>query len=182
LKHNGPIYNYFFGDDFIQADLEDPTYEPPVFDSCSDYDISQEFRTAFGTDNIDLIETSCINRGGIWREFKDEMGCYWNPALGSTNCTNVGQIILSDYCEDKLLANWECDNTIAYTGCLCKTGLPDQWQAEPEADPEPEQDPEPEVFTCGVDIAGVCQGTCPVEQTCGLELNQQTGLMDCKCI
>jgi len=105
--------------------------------SCSSYDIPDKFRETYGNSQINSLEDNCEIGGGIWREFNNEMGCYWNPDSGSTFDCNAQPIIgLGNYCEDDLLANWECNLNIAYVGCLCNKAKPSTWVEEEEEIPE----------------------------------------------
>lgn len=116
------------GKDLV-PDLDDPTYEPPAALSCSSYDISDEFRNAFGSANIDVLESNCIAIGGVWYEQDDQMGCWWDPVVLSIDCAQDAIVTMTRFCEGILKANYICDNSIAYAGCNCKVSAPSDWNA-----------------------------------------------------
>jgi len=117
----------------IIPDVGDKDYEPPEEDDCTDFDISVEYRKYIGHDNVNAFRTACIDGvNGTWREFGDEMACYWNPLNGATDCNSNAARVMGDFCEDDLLATWVCDNTIAYAGCLCKKNTPTPWNEQQE--------------------------------------------------
>lgn len=144
---------------FSITDTDKPTYTPPEKDSCTDYNIANEFRTAFDDDSINAFKDGCETNSGIWNEDAREMGCYWNPTLGNVDCDSSSVNVLEWFCESQLLAKWNCDNSIAYAGCLCNRLPPDDW-LEPEA-PAPDYNPGDSVggiddnFNMGEGVNGV---------------------------
>lgn len=152
------------------------TYSPALEDSCEDYNIPQEFIKGFGATHIGELERACESLGGIWRdEDRDELGCYWNPAIGSIDCNTGGPVVYGAYCENKLLSRWYCDNSIAYIGCLCKKAVPNEWEAE---EPAPEDEPE---YTCGW-TGSNCAGTCPATHPLCKDIEWWDGTMSCACL
>lgn len=99
-------------------------------DTCSDFDIGEMYNKAAGGGVIDAWESQCESVGGIWTESDSEISCYWNPDLVTVDCSGVGVRNLRLFCEDYLLADWTCDNGIAFVGCLCDERLPNDWNKE----------------------------------------------------
>jgi len=158
----------FFGMDVPQIE-----YEPPEETSCLAYDIASKFRETYGTNIINSFEDACTDLGGEWREDDKELGCYWNPDLGTIDCDTDTTRNFEDYCEEGLLANWVCDNDIAYAGCLCKRAIPSDWEV-----PEDEQP----VYTCGWINGLQCGGTCPDSHPTCEEIDWISGDIACACL
>lgn len=123
---------FFFKFDNLQQILQgrldlETDYEPEKKSSCTRYDIAQEFRNAYGDANIDNLKNGCTLLNGVWKEEHDELSCFWNPNVGTVNCDSESSQILEDYCENDLKANWHCDNSIAFSGCLCRKYPPSNW-------------------------------------------------------
>lgn len=158
----------FFGD--IYGKFKQPTYIPPIEETCSDYNIPTEFRSAFGDRNINALRTMCYNNGGVWTEQKNQLSCY-QPPIAEGNCDATGIRILERFCEDNLKANWVCDESLAFAGCLCNTNPPSKWVV-----PEPEKE-------CGEDYytnQGQCGGKCPTGETCIKYQGLVTEVCECK--
>lgn len=156
------VKNYFGGDDMVPTpdNIEIPV---PEEDSCSDYNIPEKYRETYGNFYINSFQANCETGGGVWREYNNEMGCYWESGTGVVDCSSQAVEALENYCVDGLLAKWTCDNTIAYAGCLCNKAVPHGFVPEP--------DPEIEEFTACVDVQlpsfGDLGGICSAEGTCG---------------
>ncbi len=121
------IYNFKNPYNNIDPDFD---YVPPDKISCSYYDISEEHRNAFGSSNIDILMQGCLDLGGTWIEENDQMGCHWDPAVHTADCTTDAITTLKRFCEDSLLASYTCSNDIAFIGCSCKVAVPSVWEEE----------------------------------------------------
>jgi len=118
-----------FGQVVIENGIQDE-YEPPEYLYCSDYDFAYEFQKAMGADAFAVFAGGCNNVGGIFTAVRDEVGCYWNPAVHTLNCNSAAIGSIEVFCEGTLKGNWVCDNSIAYAGCLCRKGTPPVWGGE----------------------------------------------------
>lgn len=130
-----------FGGLGLNITLPPTNYQPPEGDDCTDYNLGQQFRYAYGNPAIDGFRTTCNSLGGIWTERNNEIGCYWNPAMGGIDCNDATVQVFENFCENGLLANWVCNNGIAYVGCLCNRNPPDPFVDEGDDTP-PEGDGE----------------------------------------
>ena len=113
----------------VNGDVDlDEDYEPEeTYTSCTEYDIAEEYRNALGTTNYLAFITGCNNNGGIFTSQANQVSCYWDPAVGTIDCNTATMGALEMFCEDTLHATWYCDNSIAFVGCLCRTGVPSAW-------------------------------------------------------
>lgn len=96
---------------------------------CGDYDLYEEFRDEFGRDVIRDSENYCENPlptglDGTYYDEADIIGCLWNPALPDIDCNSDEIEAAEEFCEDELLADWVCDNSISFVGCICRREEP----------------------------------------------------------
>jgi hypothetical protein len=121
-------YNVPSGEDIFSG-IEESNYTPPSNEeSCTYYNIGNEYRLAFGDTNINAIRDNCTLIGE-WRESGNEMGCYWNPSFHTSDCSEPGIMFLKTFCEDELYGEWTCTNDVAYVGCLCNEETPDVFES-----------------------------------------------------
>lgn len=111
----------------LNITLPPSDYNPPSADDCTEYNIAQQYRNAYGDASIDSFRVTCNSFGGVWTERSNEISCYWNPALAVVDCNDAPIRIFEGFCEDSLLSIWTCDNSLAFLGCTCNVGLPNEW-------------------------------------------------------
>ena len=166
-----------------------PTYEMV---DCTYYNIGDEHRNAYGNAVIDKLESNCRDIGGIWTENNKEMSCYWNPAVITLDCDSSMISVLTEFCEDTLLATYTCDNSIAYAGCHCNKLPPSDWVVEQEDDYDwGENETYTPVVLCGDvglpaygDLGGICsaEGWCPDDtQVCSHYWHFNEKIHKCEC-
>lgn len=132
---------------------------PTEIDDCGNIHVGNEFSKFFSASTINSFETACQVNGGIWTETRNELSCYWNPAVGSIDCDQSAVSAFSNFCEDNLKANWACDNSIAYVGCYCTGTTPADWDADEQDQNGDEQDP-CNWYDVGITGMVECRGYC----------------------
>lgn len=178
--------------DTFSTTIDQTTYKPSQMVDCSYYNIADEHRNAYGDAVIDKLMSNCLDVGGTWTETNKEMSCYWNPAITTIDCDSQMINVLTEFCEDSLLAKYTCDNGLAYAGCHCNKLLPSAWVVEEEDDYDWGENesytpvilcPDVELPAYG-DLGGICRadGWCPDDtQTCShyWDFNNQKHRCDC---
>jgi hypothetical protein len=154
-----------FSNDLLDSSIPESLELPEPKDSCSSYNIPEEFRNSIGSPTINAIQASCNGLSGIWTEEYNEMSCWWNPIVEPDICDSDAEAILENFCEEGLKATWTCNKFDAFIGCLCNENAPGGWiDIEPE--PEPEEDTstacEDVVLPQYGDLGGICreEGNC----------------------
>ncbi|MCK5020583.1 MAG: hypothetical protein KAS32_26425 [Candidatus Peribacteraceae bacterium] len=184
-------FNIFPAQSVITTQTE---YTPSQMVDCSYYNIGDEHNNAYGSSVIDKLESNCLSIGGVWTENNREMSCYWNPEITTLDCDSQMIDVLTDFCEDSLLAVYTCDNTIAYAGCHCNRLPPSDWVVEASQDDDydwGENESYMPVVLCGDvmlpsygDLGGICsaEGWCPDDtQVCSHYWNFNEKIHECGC-
>lgn len=136
---------------------------------CDDYDIGDMFNKAATSSVIDSWESQCGSIEGFWTENSNEISCYWNPVVVSVDCDGAGSKTTEHYCEDVLMADWVCDNDLAFVGCLCHATVPGSWVDDDSEEGLSQVDCEDVIIPSDVgDKGSYCeeQPGCTTEKTC----------------
>lgn len=187
---------YDDNDNKLDIELADSEYEPIIPDkeiSCEYYDIAQEYRNAYGNAAIDALIGNCDAIGGVMTETNSELSCYWMAGSGTIDCDSTVSVRFESFCENTLLADFTCDNSIAYYGCQCEERLPSTWlppEPDPDYDWSENETYEPVTFCFDVelpqygDLGGICRadGYCDQEDnTCEHYWDYTNQIHKCGC-
>lgn len=103
--------------------LNEPTLPDYSYGNCNQYDITQEYRKAFGDLAIDNARRSC-NIYGKYYEEEDIMGCSFDPKDIDIDCNGPAATSLKNVCK-AIYSTWTCDDDVkGFIGCTCNSAIP----------------------------------------------------------